>query len=314
MLIFPRLTPLLVGAALLSSNLVNSRAHDSRPDYYEGIQQTVMETEDQSVNKIWTDATGLGDRLKVYAKHTLDDLASKYAINEKVASVRSFIHDLVGDTENALKDIAANLPMGIHVSKITDELHDRLVNMTIPEKLKEQFPPPDQAPSHEERERLVGAIYGLFIDEVGSVLDKVGSSEREKGKVKDSLTRLQPTLTKIAVATGDLAEQHPAILEALVIALTFEIAPVLFLRPFLRLVGFGPLGPVKGSLAAWTQRRLFGAAIPAGSWFSFLQRAGMVSRSWLGSLFGSIGGLFDGLSGWFKFDGLTGWFKSIFGF
>jgi len=253
-----------------------------------------METEDR-----------LGDRLKNYAKHTIDDPAFKYAINEKIASVRTFIHDLAGGTEIVLKDLTANLPKGIHVSKFTEELHNRLVNITIPEKLAERFPPSDQAPSHEERERLVGAIYELFIDEVGSVMDKFGSAEHGKEKVKESLTRLQPSLTKIAVAVGDLAEQHPAIVEALVIALAIEIAPVLFLRPFLLLIGFGPLGPVKGSLAAWTQRRLFGAAIPAGSWFSFLQRAGMVSRGWLGGLFGGIAGLFDGLSGWSK---------SVFGF
>ena len=30
-----------------------------------------------------------------------------------------------------------------------------------------------------------------------------------------------------------------------------------------------------GSIAAWMQRRLWGAAVKAGSWFSLLQAAGM---------------------------------------
>ncbi|KAF8128197.1 hypothetical protein EV363DRAFT_1221780 [Boletus edulis] len=45
--------------------------------------------------------------------------------------------------------------------------------------------------------------------------------------------------------------------------------------PLLRLLGFGPLGPIKGSIAACIQRVVFGAAVPAGSLFSTLQAAGM---------------------------------------
>ncbi|KAF8128181.1 hypothetical protein EV363DRAFT_1400662 [Boletus edulis] len=47
------------------------------------------------------------------------------------------------------------------------------------------------------------------------------------------------------------------------------------LAPFLPLLGFGPLGPIKGSIAAWCQSYFWGAAVPAGSWFSWLQAAGM---------------------------------------
>ncbi|KAK7681796.1 hypothetical protein QCA50_015143 [Cerrena zonata] len=43
----------------------------------------------------------------------------------------------------------------------------------------------------------------------------------------------------------------------------------------LRGLGFGSAGPVKGSIAAWAQNFFFGAAVPEGSWFSLLQRAGM---------------------------------------
>ncbi|KIP05248.1 hypothetical protein PHLGIDRAFT_19771 [Phlebiopsis gigantea 11061_1 CR5-6] len=53
------------------------------------------------------------------------------------------------------------------------------------------------------------------------------------------------------------------------------------LRPLLSLIGFGPFGPIKGSTAAWAQRRFWGAAVAKGSWFSVLQRAGMtLGLSW----------------------------------
>ncbi|KAK8122816.1 hypothetical protein PG984_011486 [Apiospora sp. TS-2023a] len=35
--------------------------------------------------------------------------------------------------------------------------------------------------------------------------------------------------------------------------------------------GFGPLGPIAGSFAAWVQATFFGAAVPAGSFFAFMQ-------------------------------------------
>ena len=64
------------------------------------------------------------------------------------------------------------------------------------------------------------------------------------------------------------------------------------LRPFVRMFGFGTGGPVKGTLkrqnhtfetqvdavgsaAAWMQRYFFGAEVPSGSWFAWLQAAGM---------------------------------------
>jgi len=66
------------------------------------------------------------------------------------------------------------------------------------------------------------------------------------------------------------------------------------LRQVLRIFGFGPLGPIKGSflydcdaerlfnmtlivggIAAWLQAWLFGPAIPKGSWFAMLQRLAM---------------------------------------
>jgi hypothetical protein len=40
-------------------------------------------------------------------------------------------------------------------------------------------------------------------------------------------------------------------------------------------LGFGSLGPIAGSLAAFLQASLYGAAVPAGGLFAFLQAAGM---------------------------------------
>ena len=86
------------------------------------------------------------------------------------------------------------------------------------------------------------------------------------------------------------------------------------LRPLLSMMGYGPYGPIKGrqsiddyhrqmdlsyyeplgSPAAWAQRRLWGAAVSKGSWFAFLQRAGMKGisvRPVMGAIGGAIGAM-----------------------
>ncbi|EED83178.1 predicted protein [Postia placenta Mad-698-R] len=81
---------------------------------------------------------------------------------------------------------------------------------------------------------------------------------------------------QVSKILGDIAEQHPDLVEILLITAVFMIIPEgWILRPVARLFGIGPYGPVKGSTAAWAQRTFYGAEVKAGSWFAHLQRAGM---------------------------------------
>jgi len=97
---------------------------------------------------------------------------------------------------------------------------------------------------------------------------------------------ITPLIEAIIVTTGDLHELHPTLLEVTVVAGSLLILPELpIIRPILSVFGFGPSGPVKGSLASNAQRFFFGAAVPRGSWFARLQQAGMtVGKSALGSI------------------------------
>ena len=100
---------------------------------------------------------------------------------------------------------------------------------------------------------------------------------------------------------GDINEQHPQLLTTLVFSVATLLIPESWiLRPFLSLLGFGPAGPIKGALkhqnhtfeahvsavgsaATWLQRRFWGGAVRAGSWFALLQAAGMgVIPKWAG--------------------------------
>lgn len=99
---------------------------------------------------------------------------------------------------------------------------------------------------------------------------------------------------------GFIADNHPVLVDTVIFSVVCMILPAgFFLRPLFRLFGFGPLGPASGacstsnllnasgllltsylnsigSIAAFLQRYFFGGAIRAGSWFAYLQRAGMV--------------------------------------
>ncbi|KAH6866150.1 hypothetical protein BKA70DRAFT_1500220 [Coprinopsis sp. MPI-PUGE-AT-0042] len=69
-----------------------------------------------------------------------------------------------------------------------------------------------------------------------------------------------------------------------------SVAPAPPLQGF----GFGPAGPIGGSVAAWLQRRFWGGFVARGGWFAILQRAGMVGCGWGVK---SIGGIVSGIIG-----------------
>ncbi|KAJ1477479.1 hypothetical protein T484DRAFT_1963242 [Baffinella frigidus] len=50
----------------------------------------------------------------------------------------------------------------------------------------------------------------------------------------------------------------------------------LIFAPVLWCLGFGSAGVVQGSIAAGVQAALYGAAIPAGGLFAFMQSAGAI--------------------------------------
>ncbi|KAJ7126396.1 hypothetical protein C8R43DRAFT_1075153 [Mycena crocata] len=143
----------------------------------------------------------------------------------------------------------------------------------VVEELKVMFPPPDQAPGHEERQRMVA----VALEKAGTAfMTVIGSYGMEKEHLQVHWDAMRPSIEAMVVLLGDLVEQHPYLFTALVVVVVVEIAPTNWiLRPFLNLFGFGPIGPVKGTPASWAQRIFYGATVGKGSWFAFLQRVAM---------------------------------------
>ncbi|KAK3319705.1 hypothetical protein B0T19DRAFT_270543 [Cercophora scortea] len=74
----------------------------------------------------------------------------------------------------------------------------------------------------------------------------------------------------------EYVKAHPYEVAAQVLLTLFAFGVLARLMPWvLRLIGFGELGPIADTFAAWWQST-FGGYVPADSLFAFLQRLGMV--------------------------------------
>ncbi|ERF76607.1 hypothetical protein EPUS_04427 [Endocarpon pusillum Z07020] len=77
---------------------------------------------------------------------------------------------------------------------------------------------------------------------------------------------------KATVAASDFVHEHPVFTAA--VAVVVAIGILVLLAPWaVEALGFGELGPIEGSFAAWWQSTF--PDVEAGSFFSYLQRLGM---------------------------------------
>jgi len=256
---------------------------------------------DGALDEFWKGAVALGDRAQQYSAYLMDGIASDVpTVAGTVHHIRTTMSQIIvatGDMKGEMYSAA-----DVHGEGLDDILSSiEKVLADLFEKLKEEFPAPDHAPSHEMRLGNVSMILERAEDAIVRVGVDHGMSET---KLRAHLDKLRPLIVDVVVTIGDLAEQHPVLLGALLVSATLMIIPESWLlRPLLRLFGFGPYGPVKGSTAAWAQRVFYGAAVTKGSWFSHLQKAAMtfitepVKKTILGAIFGAIGlagGIFGG--------------------
>ncbi|KAG2069783.1 hypothetical protein BDR04DRAFT_1101051 [Suillus decipiens] len=224
----------------------------------------------------------LGPNIKEYADELSHNALALYP-SEKLTEFRESIVS-VTDAATALREVCSGAAEdnGISLYSVMEEYGD--IFAVLFEDLMEMFPPPGEAPGHDNRTIMFNAILDRFEEGFLQVATKLGVSEELS---KSHLSPLKFVVQDVAVTIGDLIEQHPDITKTLLLIAIAEFSPLLLpefgpllqgwiLRPFLRLLGFGPQGPIKGKIAAWLQRWMFRAAIPKGSWFSVLQRLAMI--------------------------------------
>ncbi|KAF9224495.1 hypothetical protein BS17DRAFT_703131, partial [Gyrodon lividus] len=146
----------------------------------------------------------------------------------------------------------------------------------VVEELKKEFPQPDRAPTHDERVPMVS--HTLDKIEAG-LLNLFREHAIDEALLSEYLGDIRPHLLTLVVTIGDLAELHPKLFNMLIFSVTSLLIPQEWvLQPLLGIFGFGSKGPIQGesgTAAASMQKLFFGATVPAGSWFSYLQSVAM---------------------------------------
>ncbi|KAF8967864.1 hypothetical protein BDZ97DRAFT_2056636 [Flammula alnicola] len=203
----------------------------------------------------WKSAEGLGDKVVGYITKQLEE--------EKINAAGLHIapNSALDNCTAGLEDFTKILSVEIDavIEKLQSELSELL--------------PEDQT----ERSKKRGAVVDFALDKIEDALVKaysiLGIAEAE---AREKFSHVKPHIRHVVLVTGNLADHHPYVVDLILFTGASMLIPEgLFLRPLLRIFGFGTLGPVKGSPAAWAQRFFFNAAVKEGSWFSRLQSAGM---------------------------------------
>lgn len=233
----------------------------------------------------WDKIKELGPNIKEYADELFHHAAELYPSDKLTEFRESMIN--VTATATVLHKVCSGAAedSGVSFQSIIEEHGDIFV--VLFEELIEMFPPPEEAPGHDNRTIMISTALDRFEEGFLQVATKLGVSEEQ---LKSHSSSLKFVVQHVTVTIGDLVEQHPDIANTLLLVAIVELLPLLLpefgigalfegwplLRPLLRLLGFGPQGPIKGGIAAWLQRWIFGPTIPGGSWFAVLQRLAMI--------------------------------------
>lgn len=232
----------------------------------------------------WDKIKELGPNIKDYADELFHHALELYP-SEKLTELKESMVNVTA-TATVLRNVCSRAAedSGVSFRSVIEEHQDIFV--VLFKELVKTFPPPEEAISHDNRTIIISTALDRFEESFLQVATELGVS---KEQLKSHSSSLKFVVQYVTVTTGDLVEQHPDIINTLLLVAIAELLPLLlpevgmgvlfggwFLRPLLRLFGFGPQGPVKGGIAAWLQRSIFGARVPGGNWFAALQRLGAI--------------------------------------
>ncbi|KAH9921755.1 uncharacterized protein B0H18DRAFT_956494 [Fomitopsis serialis] len=277
-------------SAFVTTNPARNTFRELKDTAQDGMNDVVIDPglrldDSETLSQFWKDALSLGQRGQDYADSLIYDVAHKADPTTAVRlhGIQNTLQAIIHGTE----DLKALIVTQVHDESFDDfqrGIENILAN--ILEELKDRFPPPYHAPNHAEREGNVTLVVNITEEALIKFGVEHGMSEEE---FRVRLDPIMKNVEEVIVAIGDLAEQHPYLLETLLVSGVMLIIPESwFLRPLLRLFGMSPKVPSK--------RTFFGGTIPKGSWFSYLQRAAMghwarksIKKTILGSILGGIG-------------------------
>ncbi|KAH6913953.1 hypothetical protein BKA70DRAFT_1259961 [Coprinopsis sp. MPI-PUGE-AT-0042] len=257
---------------------------------YHSTSQHLFTQNVPSMDELWETVLRQSAKAQAYANSVLKETGSTYRdVASKVDEFKSSMDGLIADS----KEFRAQLESSnISFDDLSKELSQVLegVSQSILDEFKEPLPE-NQDERYMHREEMIT----FALDKIEAAFEEVCVAlGMEKVKAHAMFERIRPKLHHIISVTGNIIDRHPVLLETIIFTGVFLLIPEAWLlRPLFRVFGFGPGGPMKGSVAAWLQRRFWGGFVAESSWFAFLQRAGMKGVGWgwkvIGGIIGGIG-------------------------
>ncbi|TEB38453.1 hypothetical protein FA13DRAFT_1726126 [Coprinellus micaceus] len=136
-----------------------------------------------------------------------------------------------------------------------------------------QFPVANETATHHE---LLMQAVDKVMDVLDAVTEDVGKNlNTDVGHVRQAFQDARQPVKDVVLFSAKIIDDHPCLFELVALTLVLEIPGLWLIQPILGVVGFSTNGPVKGTLAARIQSKVYGARVPKGSVFSKLQKAGM---------------------------------------
>ncbi|TFK44809.1 hypothetical protein BDQ12DRAFT_717958 [Crucibulum laeve] len=224
----------------------------------------------------WRAAKELGDTLTAYTDKALHDAANHYSIAvEQISEFKEEMLRVVSNTQSFTEELSTALEEhGLTLDDLSERFSHELTLVIEGLKVELSEPLPED---RNDRYRARAAMISISLLKVEDAFVKVVAiCAISESDARSRFQELRPGVERVLLITGNLIDNHPQLVAFILLSGAALIIPEgWILRPLLRLFGFGPYGPVKGSAAAWAQRQFWGAAVKEGSWFAGLQSAGM---------------------------------------
>ncbi|CAA7259093.1 unnamed protein product [Cyclocybe aegerita] len=223
-------------------------------------------------------ATELSEQGIDFAKSKLGEVtASIPEAKEKLEEFKVVIDDLVNSAQSFHEIVQKHCDeKGFSIEEIAGLVAKEVEK--ILEDLKAEFNEPlpeDQDEWYRELDIKVSNVLDWIEDAVVEVAKTLDISESES---REAFRVIKPHIKRFILISANLTRRHP-ILTAIVFGISAQliIQPLAsaIVAPILNIIGFGPKGPIKGSLASLVQKNVFGPAIPPGSWFRVFQSLAM---------------------------------------
>ncbi|CCM02528.1 uncharacterized protein FIBRA_04630 [Fibroporia radiculosa] len=256
-------------------------AHTERsPGFFNDVKSTV-----DSIGTIITDAAGkAGATAQQFTEALIDGAAASYPDAAKqLQEFQTVLARVVSGAQELHAQFSTSAAQDGSKDDFNADLQQFLKKLL--KDLQTAFPPPEKALGHTERVETVSKVLAEAQHAIMQFAIKHGIQEEH---LHSHLTEFVGHLGTLIVLMGDITEQHPVLSSIVISAVLALLVRPLILRPFLRLLGFGLLGPTEasvnltsrgdmglGSFAAWAQSTFFGANVGKGSWFAILQSIGM---------------------------------------